>query len=57
MLKSIGHWAYFHQTFMIGAFWDKNECFKFQVKRWKFKVTMGFSVLENALFGLVNAVS
>jgi len=23
------YWAYFHQTFSICAFWDKDECFKF----------------------------
>jgi len=51
------YWTYFHQTFSIGAFWGKDERFKFWGPRLKFKVTVGFDMLENAVFGLVNAIS
>jgi len=50
------YWTYFHQTFSTGAFWDKDECLKFWVKRSKFKVMVGFNVQENALVGLINAI-
>jgi len=32
------HWAYFHQTFNIGAFWDKDE--RRRVNMWGRKVTV-----------------
>ena len=51
------YWTYFHQTFSIGAFWDKDACVKFWVKRSKFKVKMVSNMLEYALFGLVNVIS
>jgi len=49
------YWMYFYRTFHIGAFYDKGECFG--VKRSKFKVTLGSDMQDDALFGLVNAIS
>jgi len=50
-------WTYFHQTFSIGAFGEKDECVKFWGKKSKFKVTLGSKMLEYAVFGLVNMMS
>ena len=50
------YWAYCHQTFSFAAFWDKNEGFKAWDQTVKVQGHGGSNVLENALFGLVNAI-
>ena len=50
-------WTYFHQTFSFGALWDGDECFKFQIQKVKVQVHAGSIMLENALVGVVNAIS
>jgi len=35
------YWTYFHQMLSIGAFWGKDEYFKFWGQRSKFKVMVG----------------
>jgi len=48
ILKSIGQWTYFHQTFSIGAFWYKDECFIFWVPKVKVTDNQGLSGWRNA---------
>ena len=47
----------FHQTFSVGAFWDKNERFKFCYQKVKVKGHGRSNMLENAVFGLVSKIS
>jgi len=46
------YWVYFHLTFRTRMKASNSE-----IKHSKFKVMLASSVQENALFGLVNAIS
>jgi len=45
-------WTYLHQI-NIAAFWDKDECIKFGVKRSKFKVMVGPNMLKKHFLALL----
>jgi len=47
------YWTYFHPTFSFSTFRGKMNDSSFEVKRSKFKATVGSNVPENALFDLI----
>jgi len=51
------YWIYFHQTVSVGAFWDKDEAFKFWGQKDKVQGHGGSIIQKNVHFGLVNAES
>jgi len=40
------YWTYFRQTFSVGAFWDKDERFKFWCQNVKYQVTARSDICE-----------
>ena len=51
------YWTYFLQIFSIGAFWDKDERFKFWEQKVKVQGHTGVQHAGYAPFGLDNAIS